>query len=1717
MISFDDFLAERLAGDGFLTADALASFLPLLEQTAQAQQHGKVAPLCGTASLNVLSGRIFFAEAELTEPTLNLDGLKDIEPPERPVQVIGEVQAELLTDGTLPNAKDLWIAELDAPITHPVYLPGYESWEQKIGHHDSLTDSFSLGMILASLSCGLNFHLPDDLQSFVANRGNLFAHWPTLHPVIAKAIVRMTELDRRKRPQDLSALLASLENYREQDGGFEMDLARAGSAPEHNVQAKRQAVLSTLQQRLFEISRRNRLLHFRLTAQSANLTWASVPLSHEVASIRGEELFIWNEKLRKQISEGKTIALDRCLRFEEALYLPTVLDKIRREAQRDKAEYGFAQLRLVLGFLRWSNLKESPPERYESPLVLLPVELSRQKGVRDRFQLQPLSTSAEINPVVRQYFKQLYGLHLPAEIDLAETDLGEFHQELCAVIQKSEPGVELNLIDRPRIRVIHAKAKRRLDSYRKRARLMGPGVKIQHGLEYSYHPQNFQPLGLKLFESQIAQEPLSSELLKPIEPDLWQRQGSEMPAHRTETIERKFHQLVAADNDNPYVWEMDLCSLTLGNFRYRKMSLVRDYDDMLTEKDEHPPFDSVFSLNPKPVSSAAGTGERNDQLTVLACDPTQSIAIAQARAGESYIIQGPPGTGKSQTITNLIADYVGQGKRVLFVCEKRAAIDVVHHRLKQIGLASLCCLIHDSQADKKAFVMDLKDTYEAFQQAPADGKTKAQRNRTRILNQREEHWQALTRFEEKMASVPEESGVPIAELLTRAVLLKDHLPELSPTTAEQLPKYACWAKHAEEIKSFLEALTDLQPDGVLANHSFRLLGNSLAEETQPKGKVLEFIQHAMELWDRITKVMQSAEVSVEEFSTWNELLAFFRFGETLRGLAKHRQLSLLDEHSEINSKWSQAFLKHQQVIEQLHTAREATKNWRKKLPPAETAAALDLAQRLEGKFFSYFKPSWWRLRGVMKRQYNFDAHSIHLTWVHVLETLQAEYKTETECNASQNALRGEFHFTGDAEAFQSQCAALRKTVADQPAIIKDHLKKWQSDKTRQSAVVELAEIAPLVKELNQHLSGLLVHYELLSPAQLRMDLEQISGLIEDLPEFLYCLKSLKLFPAELQRSLRTLPVTGVQLEAAMVTETLAGIYAREHDFKRFDGRDRAREVNDLNKAQQKLPAATATLIQEQVVHQFRENLGIASQTDSQLTALQQDFKKRYNKGRKLLEHEFGKQMRHKPIRELATGDSGLVVRDLKPVWLMSPLSVADTLPLDPQFFDVIIFDEASQITLEEAMPSVFRANQIIVVGDEMQLPPTNFFASKKSSEEDSLWVSDEEGETVAYDLDGNSFLSHAARNLPSTMLGWHYRSRSESLISFSNAAFYQGRLLTVPEETLVATTGEIVVSDVEQGRGNTQELLARAVSFHFIEPGCYEDRRNTAEAQYIAELVRGLLMDGSGLTVGVVAFSEAQQGEIEEALKELAEEDPKFGEKLEAEWEREDDGQFTGLLVKNLENIQGDERDVILLSVCYAPNSEGKMRMNFGPINQSGGEKRLNVAFSRSKHHMAIVSSIRHHAITNDYNEGARALKNYLHYADAYSAGNTETAQRILQELARGTSGEALRSEVPRHPVLDQIQQELEQCGYVVDRDVGQSQFRCHLAVYREGDREYRLGILVDTPEWYQQAEALERELMRPTLLEAFGWRMAHVLVKDWQADPAAVLKSLEEKLTAVG
>lgn len=1713
MTSFHEYLTGRLEVGGFSTEDTLTSFLPLIREVLDAHAAGLVAPLEGLDALHVEASRIWFEEARRVELRSNAGAVRRVEAAARAsVEIVSEQRRTVNVDEGRNEVVDLAVGDRESEIMRPVYLPGYVAWEHQLGHHDPLTDVFSLGMILASLACGMDLTEPETLKLFVAGRKNLFALASDLHPVLARAIFRMTDLDRHRRVQDLRALLHHLENYRDQDVDFEFDLARISGLEQEDNRTKQHVVLSKLKERLFEISRRNRLLHFRPTMQTVNLTHSSVPLSFDIKNIRPDQILVWNDTLHAAVRSGKPISLNKHLNFAEALYLPGVLDRIIAEARRDRAEFGFAQLRLAVCFLHWANLKEKPVEQFESPLVLLPVELKKKKGIRDTYTLTVPSTEAEINPVVRHQFKQLYGIELPEQIDLSSSSLDHFYDYLQTRIEASEAAVTLSKIDRPRIALVYDKARRRLDRYRRRARLAGRGVRSFMDLDYSYDPATYHPLGLKLFSAKIKLP--RTHLREIIEENPRPRTfAAAEPDPPVAEKERAFFSVQEGGEANPHVWGFDLCSITLGNFKYRKMSLVRDYEALLEEEPSNPAFEATFSLVPRPIDrELPPTPALEDRYDVVPCDPTQATAIEEARAGKSYIIQGPPGTGKSQTITNLIADYVARGKRVLFVCEKRAAIDVVYARLRQCGLADLCCLIHDSQTDKKEFVMDLKQTYEGIL---GEGATdKSSRRRRALLKRLEGELDPLERFDSAMQATPEHVGIPLRHLLDHCVELRPSLPELSPLERERLPEYATWWQNSERIEAFGACVKDIQRDGILANHPLHWLSANLVHAERPLELITTTAEAANRDIERLEQTIGIPELSSRPWRTITRARALVDYAMRVLPVSQGGHLAFLDSESARAMEFSEAVGRLQLGREALAEAQKKTKAWRQKLPAEEVRLALEQAESFEGRFFAWLKPVWWRLRAILRRCYDFRSHLVRPSWTHVLKALAEEYAFVDQLDGNRKEVAAAFQIESDVDELVDRVAELQTAI---PAM-DDWIAEIHAELLRSNSAAEtIRQVAgadvplrSLTVELNKIADG----FEDRPLDDIRTDIRSAIDAMDDLPAFLQCLEELATMPETLAASLRRLTLTPLDVEAATADRALQDSLRADRDLGRFSGSPRQRHVNRLERLYEQLLGTNATDIRRRTQQRFLENIHTASLPAAQLTQKEKEFKRNYNRGRRELEHEFGKSMRYKAIRDLVSDESGEVVKDLKPVWLMSPLSVSDTLPMDTNHFDVIIFDEASQITLEEAIPSIFRAGQAIVVGDEMQLPPTDFFSAKRSGEEEEELLVEEDGELVQYDLESNSFLNHAAKNLPATMLGWHYRSRSESLISYSNWTFYDGRLLTVPEEQLPADNqAPLIAASSTDAEAGAAGLLDRPISFHFMEHGVYEKRRNRAEADYIAHLVRQLLMSQSGRTIGVVAFSEAQQNEIEVALQRLSQVDADFGNLLDAELEREVDGQFVGLLVKNLENIQGDERDVIILSVCYGHGPNGKMLMNFGPINKSGGEKRLNVAFSRAKHHMALVSSIQHADITNDYNDGANCLKNYLRYAEAVSGGNIEAAQRVLHGMSRWHDAPVDRDTDVVEPVAEQLASTLAERGFLVDRRVGQSHFRCDLAVRREGDDAYRLGILLDGRAYYEQSDLLERDMMRPRLLRAFGWPVAFVLAKDWYEDPKAVMDRLLRRL----
>ncbi len=1695
---------ETLPTTGLSTDDVLLRFLPLVQQTIDLHDAGFVAPFDGLDALRVIDAKIEFTDTAKLKPTTV---------PEK----VAEIQdADVSGDSSQ-------IGKPDAVINRPVYLAGYVSWEQKIGNHDPLTDVFSLGMILASLAVGLDFTKQADLERFVGSRKNLFALRGDLHPVLAQAIVRMTELDRRHRAQDLAPLLKNLKDYRNQSVDFDFELSKIKDFKNQTSQNQRKTILTKLQQRLFDISRRNKLLHHRPSMQSVNLTVGSCPIESGKKGIAGEDIFVWNSDFQQVVvaaeQANRLLSLNDYLNFTESVYLPKALDRLITDSRRDEAEYGFAQLRIIACFLHWTDLKAQPIQQYDSPLVLIPVGLRKKKGVRDSYQLEIKSSDAQVNPVVRYLFKQHYGIELPESLDLTKTSLEDFFTFLQQKVSANEAKVSLAKIDEPNVTEIHAKAKSRLEQHLKRSRKL-PKVSLTDTAE---DPEQSPDPKRKSAESVETRESLDAESLSDV--------------NNTETVP----QDPKPTGPKSHCWTFDLCNVVLGNFRYQTMSLVRDYESLLDGKLENPAFEAIFSLSPKELVVHREILPLQERFDVVACDPTQAESIAQSRTGKSYIIQGPPGTGKSQTITNLIADYAAQGKRVLFVCEKRAAIDVVYVRLQQVGLDGLCSLIHDSQTDKKGFVMDLKQVYENVL-AEAENPAKTSAERDALLKDIDKELAPFDSFDALMQKplFTPKNAEPLTtrNLLRRSMELEGPSPQLSPLDKERLPDYGEWIANAEHLERFSERVDDIEATtkDVFATHPLRRLSTELVGVSRPLETVTQSLEPARKSLVDATNSFLRCGVPKNSWNTISCATNLIEYAGLVSEWVSSDHLSLLSENSDRSKALDEKTKVLADLDDKLKEAQKENGGWfeGKKLSPQETTTALEQAKGFENNFFSWLSPARWRLRRVLSNSYNFAAHRIPPSWTTVLTSLDQENKAAAKLESATKDFAREWNVSGNVQQWATRLSDTRKRLAELPPAITSVHASLLAGKTDQSqhTVSNILAAKPVFEAFENNCRKILEVPDSITLEQIDSELTGVVKLLEenptDLNDVLDCIAELKELPEDLRSAIREIPLTLPELETASAGKTSESILRHDKTVQKFNGDERDKRAARLEKIYDDWQNANAAEIRRRFHARFCENIRFANGTNTDPTDQRsgRGWKSRYNAGRRELEHEFGKTMRYKSIRDLVAGESGDVVRDLKPIWLMSPTSVSDTMPLDVNCFDVVIFDEASQITLEEAVPPVCRATQTIVVGDEMQLPPTNFFARNR---DDDAAVDDEEdddgnGAQVQYDLDSSSFLNHAAKNLASTMLGWHYRSRSESLISFSNAAFYHGRLLTVPDVRVVEP------QTADHNSEKPDEKNDNPFQFIYLHKGLYEDRRNRDEAEKIAQITKQLLESPEHPTIGIIAFSEAQQGEIDDALERLADADPKFAEFLEAERQREKEGQFVGLLVKNLENIQGDERDVIIISICYGYGPNGKMLMNFGPINKSGGERRLNVAFSRAKMRMIVVSSIKGDAITNDYNAGAACLKNYLKYAEAVSTGQTDAARAILRTVSGRSGGGRNETVAIKDPMPVRLAKKLEANGYLVDFGIGSSDFRCDLAVRKKGDRKYRLGILIDNAEYYRQtatdgsadgaaartAALLGREMMRPKLLRAFQWDVAVVFAKDWFESPETVvdglLRRLEEK-----
>ncbi len=499
-----------------------------------------------------------------------------------------------------------------------------------------------------------------------------------------------------------------------------------------------------------------------------------------------------------------------------------------------------------------------------------------------------------------------------------------------------------------------------------------------------------------------------------------------------------------------------------------------------------------------------------------------------------------------------------------------------------------------------------------------------------------------------------------------------------------------------------------------------------------------------------------------------------------------------------------------------------------------------------------------------------------------------------------------------------------------------------------------------------------------------------------------------------------------------------------------------------------------------------QQLGIANKLAAGKNS--REYEELYNtaKNNKDYFYQISKKQKYWPIRKTMEiyGD---FILSLFPCWLLSPENVSSLLPLNKNMFDIVIFDEASQVFIESTIPTIYRGKNIVVAGDAKQLRPSTTFMKRYLGADPETM--DDYAVQAALEVD--SLLDLAVSRYESANLTYHYRSRNSELIDFSNTAFYSSGLQIAP--------------NISKNKKNPP------IERHKVS-GKWVDRKNPTEAKKVVELLKDIFATRkNNESIGIITFNSDQQSCIADCIDREAIKDPEFRSNILKETHRIDGGEDNSLFIKNLENVQGDERDIIIFSVGYAENTDGKVYTNFGSLSAEGGENRLNVAITRAKSKIIVVTSIEPEALKVETSKhlGPKLLKKYLMYARAVSKNDREEVSAILAELDPSEAKAKDKILTTVAAVEEQMRDRLMKLGYKVDINLGNRNSRISLAIYDEKRDKYLVGVELDRDAFETSSSCLERDVYKPRFLEAGGWTLIRVWCRDWWLYPQKVIKTI--------
>ena len=1119
-------------------------------------------------------------------------------------------------------------------------------------------------------------------------------------------------------------------------------------------------------------------------------------------------------------------------------------------------------------------------------------------------------------------------------------------------------------------------------------------------------------------------------------------------------------------------------TVLLGLFSFNRFVM---WNDMHVNRDKIAENDLVKSL----YSGAAteeileidrSDAEEEDVFLPLTADSSQINAIKAASHDETFVLHGPPGTGKSQTITSMIADGIANGRTILFAAEKKVALDVVYSRLEKIGIAPFCLELHSNKAKKSYVLEQLRIASEIRLENHPDS------DYERKLKEMTERRRELDGYVAALHK-RQDCGYTVYELINMYAQ-NEGAPDIDAFPAGFFDGFK--AEDSTQIESLLGEMAAARAEGtedlafVRATEYNQTMRDSvgpaaakckedIAKVTDLKGKVLESAGRFgvnLPSGDDTKVSLASLANTVYGCISCSQLPPYFVSSDTEKSI--NDVIAMSDIYAsayavkdDLLTRWDEDFLNRdpKKLQDEFDDAQG-------KIGPLRSMAINSLYKKIKdidktnGKVKDDMRAEFTKLAQYLETRAKAD--SLYDQYRAVMPAIASAAEAE-QMKASALAARDEFGKVSSIAGISSYIKALSSDV--------------EAKSVAEGYIKALSDVDESYSEVNTLLTlegG--ADYISLSEGSRKMDV--ITSNEEKLRSYL-------LFNHSASK------VRGVG--AANVAESFIKGEVKGDElipaFRKKLARELAVRYIDLEEALKNFSSD----VFEEKVKQFAaadDEFVKVTREEIYLSLLKRlpDLKADANSGSVLgiLQHAIKSRGRGVSIRTLFSNIGDFILK-LCPCMLMSPISVAQYLEPGKITFDTVIFDEASQIPTAEAIGVLARGRNAVIVGDPNQMPPTNFFQVMQTEDEKALFDASDDG--IVYD-DLESILDDClAINMPSMYLAWHYRSHHESLITFSNRSFYDGKLYTFPSADNRISKVTLVDAGGTFDRG--------------------KKRVNEVEANAVVDDIYKRFKDSSGApcSIGVVTFNINQQNLIDDLISAKCAEDRQF-----EEWVY---GQEEPVFVKNLENVQGDERDVIYFSVAYGKDEEGKIYMNFGPLNRDGGWRRLNVAVTRSRDEMKVFSSLRPEdiKINDGSSDGVIAFRRFLDYASGNNAwdydlvvgSGTDNQSPVIDRSAAFTG------------VADEIIRRLEAEGYSCDRNIGKSSFKVDIGVAdKETPDVYRLGILLDGPSYFASKTTSAREVSQPSLLKGLGWKLLRVRVIEWWESPDRVMDEIIKTLNKV-